>query len=44
MIRAMTTSNDKPPLFSTWRAWYIAVIAFLVIEIILFAWITQQFS
>ena len=42
--RAMTTSNDKPPLFSSWRAWYIAVIAFLVIEIIVFAWITQQFS
>ena len=44
MIKAMTTSNDKPPLFKTWRGWYVAVIAFLVIEIIFFAWITQQFS
>lgn len=44
MIRAMTTSNDKPPLFNRWRGWYVVVLVFLVIEIIFFAWITQQFS
>lgn len=37
------TTNDKPPVFRTWRGWYIAVILFLVVEVILFAVITEHF-
>jgi hypothetical protein len=37
------TKNDKPPLFKSWKGWYITVIVFLVVQIILFAMITEHF-
>ena len=37
------TTNDKPPLFNSWRGWHTLVILFLVVQIILFALITQHF-
>lgn len=36
--------NDKAPLFKTWRAWYVAVLLFLVIQIVLFLFLTNYFS
>lgn len=40
----MNDSNDKVPLFKTWTAWYVFVIAFLVVLIILFYFFTKYFS
>jgi len=36
--------ENNLPFFSTWRRWYIFVIAVLVLLIIFFAWFTQYFS
>ncbi|MFZ9661818.1 MAG: hypothetical protein ACO29O_08065 [Chitinophagaceae bacterium] len=37
-------SDQKAPLFRSWNGWYIALISFLLLEIILFVIITQHFS
>ncbi|HRG82673.1 MAG TPA: hypothetical protein PLO99_09170 [Chitinophagaceae bacterium] len=36
--------NDKAPLFSNWKGWYILVISFLVLLIILFYLFTKRFA
>lgn len=36
--------NDKTPLFSSWKGWYIFVIGFLVLLIILFYLFTKRFA
>jgi hypothetical protein len=36
--------DDKPPLFKSWNAWYILVVAFLLLQIILFSLFTKTFS
>jgi hypothetical protein len=36
--------KDKPPIFNSWKAWYVLVIAFLVLQIILFYLITKNYS
>jgi hypothetical protein len=40
----MQEPNDKIPLFKTWKHWYIAVIVFLVLQIILFKLLTNYFA
>ncbi|MDX2046852.1 MAG: hypothetical protein SFU87_08695 [Chitinophagaceae bacterium] len=40
----MQHTNDKPPLFKSWKAWYIIVIAFLLLQVILFSLFTKNFS
>jgi hypothetical protein len=37
-------SEDKVPLFKKWTHWYILVIAFLVLQIILFSLFTKYFA
>jgi hypothetical protein len=32
------------PMFSSWKHWYVIVIAFLALLIILFTWLTISFS
>lgn len=36
--------NNRPPLFKTWTGWYVFVAAMLVVEIILFYFLTVTFS
>ena len=36
--------KDRVPLFKTWTQWYLAVILFLVLQIILFYYITNYYS
>lgn len=36
--------QEKIPLFKTWNAWYIFVLAFLVALIVAFHFFTQYFS
>jgi len=38
------TSEEKPPLFNSWRGWYVLVLGVLVVEILLFYWLTVSFS
>jgi hypothetical protein len=40
----MKDENDKAPLFSSWKGWYIFVISFLVVLIILFYLFTKRFA
>ncbi|MEI6946590.1 hypothetical protein V9K67_05260 [Paraflavisolibacter sp. H34] len=37
-------SNDKVPFFSSWKHWYLLVIAFLALQIFLFYQLTKYFS
>lgn len=37
-------TNEKVPLFSSWRKWYWFVIALLLLEIFLFYLITKLFA
>lgn len=39
----MTTSSEKPPLFSKWRDWYVVLIAVLIVQVILFTWLSISF-
>jgi hypothetical protein len=36
--------DDKAPFFKSWTGWYIAVIAFLIVQIIVFSLFTKHFS
>jgi hypothetical protein len=35
---------DKPPVFRSWKGWYIFLLAFLGGQIILFYWLTRLYS
>jgi hypothetical protein len=37
-------NSDKPPVFSSWKGWYVFLLAALLIQIILYYWLTIQFS
>jgi hypothetical protein len=39
-----TTKDESPPLFKTWKAWYILVIGNLIILIALFYLFTKLFE
>ena len=41
---AMPDQKDKPPLFETWRQWYLLVAGFLFVLILLFYLITKTFA
>lgn len=36
--------DDKPPLFASWRGWYVLVSLVLLIQIILYLLITRSFA
>lgn len=36
--------DEKVPLFKSWTAWYVLVLAFLVVLIALFSFFTNYFS
>jgi len=35
---------EKPPVFSTWKGWYLLVLGVLIVQIILYRVITVAFS
>jgi hypothetical protein len=39
----MNSTTDKPPVFKSWRGWYLTVLAALVLQIILYTWLSAQF-
>lgn len=34
---------DKPPVFKSWREWYTIMLAVLVLQIILFTWLSNAY-
>ncbi|WP_262899472.1 hypothetical protein [Chryseosolibacter histidini] len=40
----MSTSEDKPPVFASWRSWYTLVLGVLVIQMLLYYWLTRSFA
>ncbi|MGI8893993.1 MAG: hypothetical protein ACR2GN_11135 [Bacteroidia bacterium] len=40
----VTTPEEKPPLFKEWNKWYMILIYVLLIQIILYYWLTQSFE
>ncbi|HRO47305.1 hypothetical protein [Agriterribacter sp.] len=40
----MEQSNERPPVFKSWNAWYFIVVAVLVLLIVLFTYFTKTFS
>lgn len=38
-----STSPDTPPVFKRWRGWYTLVLAALVLQIILYTWLSFAF-
>ena len=39
-----TPDNDKAPFFRGWNGWYILLILFLLLQIVLFYFITKRFA
>jgi hypothetical protein len=37
-------TEDRPPLFKSWKGWYILVLGVLVVQVILYYWITRVFA
>jgi hypothetical protein len=40
----MPDQKDKPPLFNSWKQWYLLVAGFLFVLILLFYLITKTFA
>jgi len=40
----MKQSNERPPVFKSWNAWYFIVVAVLLLLIVLFTYFTKTFS
>ncbi len=38
------TSDNHPPVFSTWRAWYVLLMAVLLVQLILYSYLTFLFA
>lgn len=36
--------EEKPPIFNSWKGWYLLVIGFLFIQIVIYFFITRSFS
>lgn len=38
----MTDESEKPPLFASWRGWYLLVTGSLLLQILLFTLLTKS--
>ncbi len=38
------TEANNPPVFKTWRHWYALLLGALVVQIILYLWLTISFA
>jgi hypothetical protein len=36
--------KDPPPVFKSWRQWYLLVLAVLAVQIIMYYWLTAAFQ
>jgi hypothetical protein len=37
-------SEEKPPLFQSWKTWYWLVFGAMIVQVILFFWISKSFA
>jgi hypothetical protein len=40
----LNTPPEKPPVFKSWKHWYVLVLGVLVLQIILYYWLTRSFA
>lgn len=38
------TEEEKPPLFKNWSSWYWVVLIVMLVQVLLFSWLTYIFS
>jgi hypothetical protein len=38
------TDEQKPPLFKNWSTWYWIVMGVMILQVVLFSWLTQLFA
>lgn len=38
------TNSEKPPVFKSWKGWYIFLLTVLALQIILYYWLTLRFT
>jgi Mg2+ and Co2+ transporter CorA len=38
------TDEQKPPLFKNWSTWYWIVMGVMILQVVLFSWLTQLFT
>ena len=36
--------NNKPPLFKSWKGWYLLLVGVLLAQIIIYYWMTSKLS
>ncbi len=36
--------DEKPPVFQTWKAWYWLVLGFMLVQAIIYFWISKSFA
>ncbi len=36
--------EEKPPVFKSWRSWYVLILAVMLVQVIFYFWLTQQFA
>ena len=37
-------TEEKPPLFKNWSSWYWVVLIVMLVQVLLFSWLTYIFS
>ncbi len=40
----MNDQNEKPPVFNSWQGWYVFVLFFLLLQILVYYFLTQHFE
>lgn len=40
----MHETDERPPVFKSWKGWYVTLVAVLIAQIILFIYFTKYFS
>jgi hypothetical protein len=40
----MSQDDNKPPLFSRWRGWYVLVLSVLLLQMLFYYWLTHVFA
>lgn len=38
------SDNETPPIFSSWKQWYWLVLGALVVQVVLYFWLTRSFA
>lgn len=36
--------SERPPVFRSWKGWYVFLVAVLVVQVVIYYWLTLRFS